>query len=365
MNPICALISAQSTLACQLPLMAPLVLTLEFAADPTIPTMATAEDCTTYYNPDYVRANSATPGHLESVIYHEALHLFLNYFGRRCGRDNTRWNIAHDLEIASEVQPPNCLVPAHFHLPPDQLAERYYAALPESTTLNAPSSCSHGILDERGGGGAASPSTQRAIIECAVKIVEADGRGSSRGLMNQALKIVSPAAGNDRLRRLQGALLSAGNSDFSYGRHNRRTAGRVGPILPAVIHYDARVMCVLDVSGSMGGRTEIATAALLGAVKSVGTGLDVVAWDTRPQAVCNVRTATDLKKLKFSGGGTDMAAAIRYCVKRGRYDAIFVVTDCETNWPTASEGRKLPPVYILRVGTEGEIPSWMTLIQAD
>src|ERR1041384_2089952 len=129
-------------------------------------------------------------------------------------------------------------------------------------------------------------------------------------------------------------MLTTGMTDFSYERPNRRMSHRRDIVMPALVHREPHALCILDVSGSMQGHLARATGAVLGAVKSIGAALDVEAWDTKPISMHNVRSARDLARLRFSGGGTDMAAAI-LAPRIGRYDAILVVTDCETPWPSS------------------------------
>ena len=72
-----------------------------------------------------------------AALFHEINHLLRNHAGRQGDRDYEKWNWAGDFEIndwwPDAITPPEwILTPEKFEMPDGELAEYYYANIPES-----------------------------------------------------------------------------------------------------------------------------------------------------------------------------------------------------------------------------------------
>jgi predicted metal-dependent peptidase len=113
---------------------------------------------------------------------------------------------------------------------------------------------------------------------------------------------------------------------------------------------------LIDTSSSMQD-TQLARAVaeLGGLTRQLGYGAEVIVacCDAAVHDVQKVFTAAQLEL--YGGGGTDMAAGLRWFAERGTpVDLLIVVTDCETKWPDATPPF---PVITIRVGP-GKPPPW-------
>jgi predicted metal-dependent peptidase len=101
---------------------------------------------------------------------------------------------------------------------------------------------------------------------------------------------------------------------------------------------DPNVTVVVDTSGSISDDTLKETLTeVIGITRAVGHsgGIWVIPCDYVAYSAAKVRTAADVKSLKFpGGGGTDMRAGIRAALdSKQKPDVVVVVTDGFTPWP--------------------------------
>ena len=152
----------------------------------------------------------------------------------------------------------------------------------------------------------------------------------------------------------------AGRVDFSYRRLSRRTPASPGIVLPGLCRPRARVVVVVDTSGSV---TDGALGQALGEVDGVlrGAGVRevrVLACDAAVHATARVRRVADV--VLAGGGGTDMAAGINAAVAtRPAPDLVVVLTDGFTPWPSTPPPARVV-VGLLAPGTAP--PSWATVV---
>jgi len=352
---------AQVHAARDLPYMAPIILRLKPRLSEQVETFGTLPDLGILVNPKFVEQLVGRTGAVDGVqqaliqvIKHEALHVFLGYWERQLGRQALAWNVAHDLEIAQYVRPPQCLTPTTFGLQDRMLAEWYYPRLPKLFAVGKP-------CGNHAAGGVDSEQAQRerhdARVESAHEIVRGNAAGVDPGMRDEALRILGIGKRSGMIAAMQGALTARGVQDYAFGRPSRRQQAAAGVVLPAMVAHPLRALCVLDVSGSMEEHLAAATQAVLSVVRSVGARVDVAAWDTVLHVRQAVRSARDLAKLKYTGGGTDMAGAIAWACRQP-CDCVFVVTDCETAWPPQRPSKR---VLVVRVGGNSALvpPAWI------
>lgn len=135
----------------------------------------------------------------------------------------------------------------------------------------------------------------------------------------------------------------AGRRDYSMMRPSRREQGMTNSDrqirLPSMRQPgDPNVTVVVDTSGSISDDTLKETLTeVIGITRAVGHsgGIWVIPCDYVAYSAAKVRTAADVKSLKFpGGGGTDMRAGIRAALdSKQKPDVVVVVTDGFTPWP--------------------------------
>ncbi len=162
----------------------------------------------------------------------------------------------------------------------------------------------------------------------------------------------------------------AGQVDYSYQRPGRRRVPQV--LMPAMRRPIPSLAVVVDTSGSMS--TEDLRSALA-EVKGISSQVGVRGRQLRllhvDEAVHCIEPVFDLHTVKcHGGGGTDMTVGISAAENlRPRPDAIIVLTDGETPWPSRPTYTRL---VIGIIGTQMAIkkaklntPSWATVIGID
>ena len=124
-----------------------------------------------------------------------------------------------------------------------------------------------------------------------------------------------------------------------------------------------RVAVIVDTSASMGPQQLAqALSAVDTVVRELGSPLDVYTADVAVNGV--TRAVTSSKNVKLvGGGGTDMGAAIALVLKK-RYQAVVVITDGYTPWPS-ERIRSATIVAIITSGGDAKTPDWMPTIVLD
>jgi predicted metal-dependent peptidase len=147
-----------------------------------------------------------------------------------------------------------------------------------------------------------------------------------------------------------------GRYDRTYRRPNRRQSAYGAFIMPSFHQPKPRPGFLIDTSASM-QETQLARAVaeLGGLTRQLGYGADVVVacCDTVVHDVRRVFNAAQVEL--YGGGGTDIAAGLRWFTERtNEIDLLVVVSDCQTAWP--DEAPQFP-VITIRVG-DGAPPPW-------
>ena len=377
-----------------LPYLAPALYALQPVASDAVPTMAVDARLRLYVNPSYVDRLSVPQ--LAAVLVHEVNHVLRHHpeRGERAGVRGARhraWNVATDCEINDDLRavriplPGSPLLPDELGLPSGDLAELYLRllALPPDAppSLQGPGSGAD-CGSVAGGGrrpgerpdddpefpGLAPAAVDLVRARTAAEIVASAARwpGSvPAGLRRWAQDLVSPSV--DWRRALRAALArdvawSRGHVDYTYRRPSRR--GRPGGIiLPTLQEPSPTVAVVIDTSGSMDAAALGACLSEIGGIlRAVGhTGIvPAICCDAAAGAVQLVRHPTNI--VLEGGGGTDMEAGLRAAESlRPRPDAIVVLTDGMTRWPSQ------PPYARTIVGVltskELDVPGWATGIR--
>ncbi len=212
---------------------------------------------------------------------------------------------------------------------------------------------------------AAQAAVRARLAECEQRIaeMESQGIGTAPGEVRAALKArLHPQP--DPFDQLRGVVARSvasplGADDYTYRRLRRRqTPGAAR--MRGVIRYAPECSVIVDTSGSMGGG-----AIQQRALTAVAQGLRKV---QRPRVVCfdaAVRDARRLSSMKdflwCGGGGTDMARACEEEDRKQRPDAIVVITDGITGWPTKRTRARL--IVALLRPTNHPIPSWAKVVR--
>ena len=203
----------------------------------------------------------------------------------------------------------------------------------------------------------------QSIIESA-----ASGKGSAAGsvLMDWAQTMLAPpkVRWQDVLaNRVRGVVSNVrGTMDRKYGPVSRvRTAmvaagfGQNAPILPAMRGGTPRVTFGVDVSGSMGtGKDSLLHVALSeawGLTQAARAEVFGMSIDAKVQVAKRIKTKADILSLAQGHGGTDMRLFFKSVAdeKRQRPHIAILLTDGETDWPTAHEGAKDVQFIILLI----------------
>ena len=189
------------------------------------------------------------------------------------------------------------------------------------------------------------------------------GKGSiPEGLVRAASDMLRPRVNPIQAikSRIQSTIAHVpGFGDLTYNKPKRRKLpGNV--LMPASIRPLARVLVIVDTSGSMED-TDLRLG--LGVIHDVlrglpdPSGVPVWAGDAALQTAQNV-FSTNQVELK-GGGGTDMGGLIEQAAaSRPTPSAIIVVTDGYTGWP--SRKTRMPVIVCLTQSSmKDSVPSWM------
>lgn len=328
-----------------------------------------------------------------SGVFHEALHVFGDHFGRQGNRDHETWNWACDTAInqilrdAGFQRPPGAqvLLPELFKFPPNLSPEEYYDLFQQSAKAKQQA----GQMAQGGGGGKQGEGQPSKFPGSGAPC--GTGAGNPQGWEDKAKELSGGIEGQDKadaklMRRgtaekiqaaakrggrgqgtvpagleawaklelrppeipwqnvlasdIRSAVASrSGADDYTRARFSRRywglrqSWGPGCPVLPALRSPRPDVAVVVDTSGSMtGDPIERAMAEVLGVVKAIGLPVRAYAVDAAVQAVARVMSARDVEKLNVGGGGTDMVVGIQ-AADAARPDVIIVISDGLTGWP--------------------------------
>lgn len=154
----------------------------------------------------------------------------------------------------------------------------------------------------------------------------------------------------------------------TYARPSRLShalAQHGGAMLPSWYTPALTVGVVLDTSGSMGHRVQLALNEVQEIVQSLNARVLFTSVDSR---AAEVQEIVDLRAVPLQGGGgTDMRVGIRAVQAHNpRPDLIVVLTDCDTPWPSEPTSEPLivaaidPYPYAL-----SSVPSWAITVTVE
>ncbi|MEU3054294.1 vWA domain-containing protein [Streptomyces griseus] len=346
------------------PYLATALFALHTVESRQVPTMAVDRYWRCYVSPSFV---ARTPvEELAGVWVHEVSHLLRDHHGRsdRVARqrgltgpgDRLRMNIAADCEINDDVygdglaRPKGAVHPSTLHLRSGELMEDYLYQfrLGSRTQDLAWLDCGSGAdgLErewELGPDGAQglSPHEQDAVRFRVAQGITGRPGNASKGWQRWAEEAFHPP---QPWRELLGAAVRSAASgpgvgeDYTYGRPSRRSTGLPGVVLPSLRRRPPRVSVVIDTSGSVSdaelGSALLEVAAISRAVGGRRDLVTVLACDAATRVVHPLCRAEGIPLV--GGGGTDLRTGFARALRaQPRPDAIVVLTDGQTPWPSA------------------------------
>jgi len=375
---------------------------------PAVPVAAMDMHGRIYINPQIVE--NWTPEHIATILVHEMFHLLNEHFDRKGTRDQKRWNIATDMEIANMLRtldfrldtPIPHITPEQYDMPYDLLAEEYYERLNDGSDNGDTDGEGDGSGNENGNengsgnssghpSGSASDGTEKPW-ELLPDNAEYPGlNDTERELLRREVAHAIEQHYKDRgnipahlerlvkhykkrkevnwrelLRRyVKDALIIMGHGDhYTYRRPNRRYAGSQF-IFPSLARVRPEVAVVIDTSGSM-DNAELNAAvnevdALLQELRSEVTVLSVDAEVHTTQRIRSTRQIT-----LEGGGGTNMMVGIRTAAAlKPKPNLVIVITDGYTNWDTQPP-QKTPPVIAVLTNKNSETPpAWIHSVRVN
>ncbi|MEW2307769.1 VWA-like domain-containing protein [Streptomyces sp. NPDC006864] len=345
------------------PYLATALFALHTVESREVPTMAVDRYWRCYVSPSFV---ARTPvEELAGVWVHEVSHLLRDHHGRsyRVARqrgltgpgDRLRMNIAADCEINDDVygdglaSPKGVVYPSTLHLQSGELMEDYlyqFRLGPRTQEL-AWLDCGSGAdgreraweLGPDGAHGLSAHEQDAVRFRVAQGITGRPGK-ASKGWKRWAEEAFHPP---QPWRELLGAAVRSAASgpgageDYSYGRPSRRSTGLRGVVLPSLRRRPPRVSVVIDTSGSVSdaelGSALLEVAAICRAVGGRRDLVAVLACDAAARVVQPLCRAEGIELV--GGGGTDLRTGFAKALRsHPRPDAIVVLTDGQTRWPT-------------------------------
>jgi predicted metal-dependent peptidase len=396
----------------KLPWFSPALYTARIILTKKVPVAAIDQHMNVYFNPEAItKMAQVTPNKLDLLAelgylwIHEISHVLRDHSERSKERkaNHELWNIAADLEINDSKWPDTAMpkafmgiVPLDFKQPEGKLTEWYYSALFEKADENkekAQQLAKNGknIADEGSGvhghsreweeadglaHDATDPNSSQQILhpidleimrrDVANKMVESRKYigtfpGSWEVWVDKILK--SRIDWRKKLRHRMSVAIATGMGarvDYTFSKLNRRQSVYFPVITPAFSgDMSARVACVVDTSGSMGGdELGRAVGEVCKVLEDFKVPVTVIPCDSKAYEPILLRKPSDyfkVQKLK-GGGGTDMIAGIRAALAlRPAPDSILVLTDGHTPYPTAPF--KTPVIFgILKGNYEDKTP---------
>ena len=369
-----------------------------------VETMAVDTGWRCYYNEAAMRKRPIEE--VSTILVHEGWHLLRKHHQRaeRLGINNQNalaWNVATDCEINDDLlaqggKLSDCLLPSRFGWPPDQLAETYYAMIPEGAVslVSLDGGCggggesTHGARQQGRGvgqsassqstlggssheadlfvekvkrakwfGGSCADNIPRAyelpsnLREAPAKgdaeaelirrqvardITSSKSRGTLPGGMNRwAEDLLAPPKVNWR-RELLVNVRRAVAQIMGKTDYTYRRFGRRSTetvLRPAMITFRPQVAVVIDTSGSV-SQEELSDALreTRHVIKTLNAPISVIACDAQAHVTKQVFDPRSVQLI--GGGGTDMRVGIDAATKlKPRPDVIVTITDGLTPWP--------------------------------
>jgi len=377
-------------------------------SDQSIETLGVDAGWRLYFNQEFVE--TLTVPDLATFLQHEAMHCMLSHHERFTSLrdpepDHLLFNIAGDCGINHVIEEsgfdfPKEFTPVRYKNYPKinkaMTTERAYFTLKEEAEKYGgggegkpePSDCGsvaggapreYELLPNDQDVPAASQELKVSVKSQVASEISKSAGSAPSGLLRWAEDFLSPKVDWRRQLavRVRAAMATkAGRRDYSMMRPSRREQGvssdQTQIRLPAMRQPgDPRVAVVVDTSGSITNEVLMITLSEVMAItRAVGNsvGVQVIPCDAVAYPSTRVRTVGDVRSLKLpGGGGTDMREGIKAALQaKLRPDAIVVVTDGETPWPSAMPaGCENFIVLLTTDSTAKRVPSWAKQIVVD
>lgn len=375
-------------------------------ATTTVDTMAVDENARLYVNEEFVA--TLAPDEVAYCLLHEVLHIVLSH-GRRLRaivpdateRERLCWNIAADLCIQQmlarhlSAREPLGIVTIDGEIPDSKgvkflsipglkrnmSTEQYYSLLlpylPEQQGGSGegrpqvldPSKAGSNSSGEKKPYEKGSTVIEKAMLENALEQAERDMEeaessqpGSVPGGLRATLSVRLRRQPDpfEELKRVVSRSVASpiGAEEYTYRRLNRRQQDG-GVRKRGVVRYAPECVIIVDTSGSMGGREEKALTAVAQGLKKVQQPR-VMLFDATIQ---DDRRMSTIQQFEWKGyGGTDMTAAIELADTKYRPDAIVIITDGETAWPSTPTRARLVVALVAPECAYSKPPAWSKVV---
>lgn len=302
-----------------------------------------------YYNPDFV--NQLDDRELEFLVAHEVMHCCFQHFTRRGTRDPKAWNIAGDFVINLDLQDAGfklihdrmisgknfkcCIDKKYKGMTTEEIYDTfdviYLSGFGDS---NDPGGCG-GVMDAPGDVDAKESvkHTWEMSVRAAVQVAAGQNAGQIPGSLRNMIAELSKPKISWRDKTLQWIDQSMSKA-ISWSRPNRRSAA-LGVLMPGYISDRLnKLVCFIDVSGSVSHKMAIEMLSEVGGALDQGTAdTIVVAYaDTHVQHVDEFVQGDAITVGQYTGGGTDFEHSFRW-LKEQHPDASCVIylTDLQVN----------------------------------
>lgn len=353
------LLKAKIDLIEERPFFGTVITYLDFVENSKIESAGVSSRGQLFYNPKYV--DSLSQIQTKVLLCHEVMHLVLEFFSRRNGRDFSLWNTAHDYAINWILSESNMMIPSNWKFDDrfaDMSAEEIYNIISGGLTLKDykwglnNSGCIH---PEDTGVNKEESVRWKRITQSAYRVAKNSGKISSEldRLLDSLLHPKLPW--NSLLKRFVRECVK-GKDDFSWLTPNRRFDHPDELILPELSGDRSNIVNCIDVSGSISeSGLQKFISELRGIIDDFGENTRTILVDNKiHEEIYSTDIKEICKKLK-GGGGTDFTSVFRYL--EHSYpppSGIIFFTDlyadgippispnCQTLWITTKDHGPLP-----------------------
>lgn len=337
-----------------------------------------------YYDPEEIGKWSVDI--LSAVLIHEISHVLRNHVGRCEGRQPLPWNVAGDCEINDDLKEEGLLLPEWVVYPkalgcPDGLlAEEYYDKIPVIEVSGASGGNCGSVADGNAKGyeepfegnekvpTGISQAGQELLRQKTAEDIASHAK--TKGDVPNWLKRWADERLTSKVdwRRMLSAYIRKavgevkGCVDYTYGRLSRRSSSVPDFVIPSMRQPQIRIAVVVDTSGSMSNKELAQALAEIEAVLKAGghNGVTVLSCDAAVHMTQKVFKTQEIKLV--GGGGTSMTVGLRAAeALRPRPHVIILVTDCETDWPSAMS----IPLIVARTSKGSPAPAWARCVDVE
>lgn len=296
-----------------------------------------------YYNHEFL--SELKSYFIPDIFAHELEHLLRNHHDRGKGKIPNIWNLATDAEINDDYDslPIDCILPSTLGCDAHLAAEDYYNKILSSddNIESLKGACS-------GGSGAGNeqewerdPPDEKSLIDTDIMIsdIAADivsYHNKHPGNVSDELVVWANAVRKGKLPKISWQKIigskirnfTAGRSNYTWGKINRRQDSRDAFILPGLHRPIPDIAIIVDTSGSMNELGDWVAGCINDVVKMKCNSV-LISCNCSVVGTKKLKNWSDVKTC-IGGGGTDMTVGIEFAKN---YDLIIVLTDGYTPWP--------------------------------